>query len=133
MTLPAPRYFMIRVRRDGPLTPAKLWLCDHAPGEPDNKLDRGNLSIYPRAEIAGKEVDPELLFDRVFSHTDWQPAYAVSHWKFASTITETEYRYRVAHLTWAQQHRPGDPTGHARKPLDAAQMPLPNFERENRP
>ena len=63
----------------------------------------------------------------------WNAAYATSHWKFASTITETEYRYRVAHLTWAQRYRPDDPTGHARKPVDAAQMPLPNFERENRP
>lgn len=124
-------YFMLRVTRLGPLVPAKLYLCDHDPADENNKLDRGNLSIYPRAEIAGEEVDPDILQrDRLMSPTDWRPAYAVGHWKFANLISEAEYRYRMAHREWTARHRPSDPTLQPRRGVDPAQMPLPTFEEE---
>ena len=59
MKLPA--HFMMRARRNGPLVPARLWLCDFEPGSPENKLDRGRLSPYPRADLAGIEVPPEQV------------------------------------------------------------------------
>lgn len=122
MTVPHPSHFLMRVTRLGPLVPAKLWLDDAEPGEPSNKLDRGRLSIYPRAEIAGKEVPPEEVSDRLHWHE--------GHWKWCQPITADEYRYQVSRLTWAARHRPGDPTLAPRKPVDTAQMALPNFAQE---
>ena len=122
MSLPRPSHFLMRVTRLGPLVPAKLWLDDAEPGEPTNKLDRGRFSIYPRAEIAGKEVPPEQVSDRA--------AWPQGHWKYAQPITEVEYRYQVSRLGWAAKHRPGDPTLAPRKPVDTAQMALPSFDQE---
>lgn len=127
---PPPGYFMLRVRRDGPLVPARIWLCDHDPDFPDNKLDRGRLSVYPRAEIAGREVDPDRLFDRLMGRADWRPAHPTSHWKYAEPITAGEYQYRVAHLEWTRAHRPADPRGYASDPVKPAELPLGDFSRE---
>lgn len=121
-------HFMLRVTRLGPLVPARLWMDDAEPGAPENKLDRGNLSVYPRAEIAGKEVDPDILQrDRLMSPTDWRPAYAFGHWKYASVVSAAEYRYQIARIQWTAKHRPADPTAHPRKALEPAQMSLPTF------
>jgi hypothetical protein len=125
-------HFMLRVRRDGPLVCARIWLDDAEPDAPDNKLDRGRLSVYPRAVIAGEEVDPDILQrDRLMSPTDWHPAYAPGHWKYAQTISAAEYRFQAARREWAVKHRPDDPTTKAREPIKPAQLPLPSFEREN--
>lgn len=126
----APVYFLLRARRDGPLVPARLWLDDAEPGCPDNKLDRGRLSIYPRAEIAGREVEPERLFDRLMSSVDWRPAHAPTHWRFAQPIGAGEYQYRIAHLDWLRRHRPNDPRAHPNRALRSVDLPLPSFERE---
>lgn len=122
-------HFMLRVTRLGPLVCARIFLDDAEPGEPSNKLDRGNISVYPRAEIAGEEVDPDILQrDRLMSPTDWRPAYAPGHWKRAEPITAAEYAYQAARIDWAKRHRPDDPTAHPRKAIDPAQLPLPVFE-----
>lgn len=122
-------HFILRGVRHGPLVPARIWLCDHDPADAENKLDRGNLSVYPRAEIDGKDVDPDWLQrDRLMSPTDWRPAYAVGHWKYAQPISEAEYRYQIAHRDWRRQARPSDPTLDARARIEPAQLPLPVFE-----
>ncbi len=126
-----PRYFMLRLRRDGPLVPGRLRWLDHEPGEPDNKLDRGRLSIFPFVDIAGAEVPPEELFERLYSATDGRSAIAPSHWKYAAPVTEAEYRYQLSRLEWAKHHRPQDPTLRPRRAVDPAQIALPNFDREN--
>jgi hypothetical protein len=125
------RHFVLRAVRHGPLLPARLWWCDHDPADPENKLDRGRLSLYPRADVAGVEVPPEQLADRLFSMTDPRPAHPPTHWRFAKAISEAEYRWRLDSLRWAEQHRPDDPVLQPRKKLAAADLPLPDFEREN--
>lgn len=123
MPLPRPQYFLLRVKRLGPLVPARWWVCDHDPADPDNKLDRGRLSAYPRAEIAGVECEPETVSDRA--------AWGAPHWKYAQPITEVEYRYQVARLRWAGKHQPTDPGLAPKRPVAADRLVLPNFEREN--
>lgn len=145
-----PAHFILRARRDGPLVPARLHWCDTEPDEPDNRLDRGRLSPYPRADIAGVEVPPEQLLDRlgvwrrrgdiaalpheVLAALD-DPSQLtprpVGHWAYAQKIDEAEYRYQVDRLRWASAHRPDEPGLHPRRPIDPRQMPLPSFEREN--
>jgi hypothetical protein len=126
-----PVYFILRVRRDGPLLPARLWWCDTEPGVPDNKLDRGRFSIYPRAAIGGDEVDPELIFDRTMSHRDLRPGYPPRHWKYAQPISEERYRSEFDRLRWAERNRPAHPVLQPRRKVDPAQLPLPDFTREN--
>jgi hypothetical protein len=119
-----PRYFLLRLKRDGPLVPGRLRWLDHAPEDPpDNKLDRGNHSIVACADIAGAEVPPEELIERTW--------WASTHWKYTQPISEAEYGYQMQRLLWAERHRPDDPVLRPRRALDPAQIPLPNFDREN--
>jgi hypothetical protein len=125
-----PRDFALRVARYGPLVPARLWWCDHDPADPANKLDRGRLSLYPRADIAGVEVEPELLADRLFSMTDPTPAHPPTHWRYAAPCSEAEYRWRLDSLRWAEANQPNHPTLQPRKKLAAADVEVPDFSRE---
>jgi hypothetical protein len=125
------RHFLLRVTRYGPLVPARLFWCDHGPDDPpDNKLDRGRLSLYPRADIAGTEVPPEQLADRLFSLTDPRPAHPPTHWRFAKAISAEEYRWRFDALRWVEELRPDDPLLKTRRRLDAADVDVPDFSRE---
>jgi hypothetical protein len=119
-----PQHFLLRVVRGGPLVPARLRWLDHAPDDPDdNKLDRGRLSIVCCADVAGAEVPPEQLTERLYR--------GPGHWKYAEPITESEYRYQLQRLHWAARHRPQDPGLRPRRAVDPAQAPLPDFSREN--
>lgn len=126
------RHFMLRMARYGPLVPARLWLCDHEPDVPENKLDRGRLSLYPRADIAGTEVDPELLFDRMMSPTDWQPGNPVSHWRYAQPVTRAEYFFQLQRLRWAEKAQPAEPGLRPRAVVEPSQLPLPDFSQEQK-
>jgi hypothetical protein len=116
-------HFELRVVRDGPLVPARLWWCDHEPGVPENKLDRGMLSVFMRADIADAEVPPEQLIERT-----WATA---THWKYARQIPEADYRHLVERLRWAETNRPDEPGLKPRRAVGSAQIRLPNFDREN--
>lgn len=148
MKLPA--HFMLRAVRGGPLVPARLWLSDYEPEVPENKLDRGRLSPYPRADIAGVEVPPEQLLDRLgiwprrgdgtllpheaiaaLADPTQQTPRPIGHWAYAEPITKAEYDYQLLRLRWAQQHRPDDPALTPRQKIDSKQLPLPNFDREH--
>lgn len=125
-----PCYYLLRVKRDGPLVPARLQWLDHEPGVPENKLDRGRFSVYPAADIAGAEVDPELLFDRLFSHDDPRPGIAATHWKYPEPISEAMYRWHFERMRWAERNRPDDPVLRPRQRVDPGQIEI-NFDREH--
>jgi hypothetical protein len=119
-----PQYFMMRVRRGGPLVPARLRWLDHAPDDPeDNRLDRGRLSIVTCADVAGAEVPPEVVLERLH--------IAPGHWKWPEPISAAEYSYQRERLRWAARHQPNDPALRPRRALDPAEVPLPDFTREN--
>jgi hypothetical protein len=119
-----PQHFMLRRVRHGPLVPARLWWCDHDPAEPKNKLDRGRFSVYPRADIAGVEVDPLVIID-------WHLGVIHGHWRFPEPISEAEYHFQLKRLRWAETNRPNDPMLQASRPADPRQMALPSFTREH--
>ncbi len=122
-------HFLLRVTRLGPLVPARIRLLDHAPQDPpENTLDRGRLSWVLCADVAGDEIDPERMLDRLVSQDDWRPAISPGHWRYPQPISEPEYRFRVARRDWADRHQPTDPTLRPRQKIDPAQMPLPVFE-----
>lgn len=123
-------HFMLRATRLGPLVPAKVWMDDAEPGEPSNKLDRGNLSVYPRAAIGLAEVEPEWVIDRLWGKLDWRPGIREGHWRHPQPITEAEYNFQMARLRHAEKWRPDAAELAPRRAVRAAQMELPSFIRE---
>jgi hypothetical protein len=124
-------YYIVRERRDGPLVPARLQWLDHEPGEPANKLDRGCLSIFPHVDIAGVYVPPERLLERLFTASEGRRALAPRHWKYAMPVSEQEYRLRIDRIRWAERNAPDHPILKPNRPVEADNLPLPNFDREN--
>jgi hypothetical protein len=118
----APRYFVLRLRRDGPLLPGRLIEIDHEPGVRDNPRDRWPPTVMC-GDIAGNVVPPE----EITSRAHW-PA---GHWKYAQPITEAEYRWRFDRMRWAESNLPTDPTLRPRRRVDPRQVALPSFDREN--
>lgn len=120
-----PRHFLCRVVRFGPLVPARLRYINHEPGEPGNLREGSRWPVFILcADVAGTEVEPEWLEERL-----WAPA---GHWKHCSPITETEYRYQLARLRWAESASPSDPTLRPRRKVDPASVALPSFEKESK-
>jgi hypothetical protein len=142
------RHFLMRVARYGPIVPARLWWCDSEPGVPENKLDRGRLSLYPRADIGGVETDPDILLDRLGFRRrgdsgslpyEVLPALAdpkrltprpLGHWAYTKPISEAEYRWRFDALRRVEALRPDDPLLKTRRRLAAADVEVPDFSRE---
>lgn len=132
MTLPAPRHFLMRLVRGGPLVCARLRWLDHALEDPpENKLDRGRLSVFPVVDVAGEIVEPEVLFDRLYSSTDTRSAIAPGHWKFCQEISEAAYRGLFRKMRDAEAQRQADPVLRPRRRIDPRQIALPDFSREN--
>jgi len=141
-------HFLMRVARHGPLVPARLWWCDSEPGVPENRLDRGRLSLYPRADIAGVEADPDILLDRLGFRrrgdsgslpSEVLPALAdpkrlaprpLGHWAYTKPISEAEYRWRFDALRRTEERNPDDPRLKTRRRLAAADVEVPDFSRE---
>jgi hypothetical protein len=113
-----PAYYLMRVRRGGPLVPARLQYIDHEPGEPDNKRDRWPPEI-PFVDIAGEVRTPEELLERF--------GVIQGHWRTLEPITEAEYRFRLRHMRWAETHQPEHPTVRPRRKADPRTYPLPKF------
>jgi len=142
------RHFVLRVTRYGPLVPARLRWLDHEPGVPENRLDRGRLSLYPAVDIAAQEVDPDILLDRLgfrrrgdagsLPHEVLaalaRPARLaprpLGHWAYAAAISEAEYVWRFQALRQIEERRPDDPRLKTRRRLAAADVEVPDFSRE---
>jgi len=142
------RHFLLRVTRYGPLVPARLWWCNSEPGVPENRLDRGRLSLYPVVDIAGQEADPEILLDRLgfrrrgdsgslpyevlaaLAHPAELAPRPLGHWAYTKPISEAEYRWRFDALRRLEERNPDDPRLKTRRRLAAADVEVPDFSRE---
>lgn len=96
-------FWMMRARRNGPEVPASIGQIDHEPGDPENKLDTGPVFI---ASIGLRDVDP---FDV------W--------WRSKRPISEAEFRYQMARLTWARDYDPSQPELNPRRAVDLGALP----------
>lgn len=148
--MPPAQHFLLRMTRGGPLVPARLQWLDHEPGAPENKLDRGRVSIFPFVDIAGAEADPEILLDRIgvrkprgdagihayealtaLANPEGLMPRPLGHWAYAQPISQGEYELRFKRMRWAENNGPNDPVLKPRRKVDPGQLPLPNFDREN--
>jgi hypothetical protein len=123
---PEPGFWMMYVVRGGVLAPARIWICDHAPYEPENKRDRWPAS-HLAAEIAGRWVEVYDVWWRVCLRNSYP-----NHWKCAHPLipqdgltVEQEYEYQVALLDHAKKHEPDHPLARPYKPVTLARLPLP--------
>ena len=108
MNKPEPGLWAIRLRKGGVEVAARIFLCDHEPGHPGNKLDQPFMD----AEINGERVHPDRIW-----HTRGRP------------IDEAEYQYLLKVYEWARQHAPNDPAANPHQPVDWLTAPIPSFTR----
>ena len=103
ITRPAQGWWLLRLVRGGPLVPAciRYEATQHAPGEPDNPIERPGCLV---AYIAGQPVPLHDVWERKGQEIDGQ-----------------EYAYQLAVLLWRQQHEAADPLA----PFDPATAPAP--------
>lgn len=104
---PQPGLWMIRCCRHCPEVAARIWICDHEPGLPANKVDQP----YLQAQIGIDLVPPENVWLRR-----------------GREISHTEYDFQIATLKWLSRNRPTDPRIHYREPVAISAIPIPQFE-----
>lgn len=104
---PRPGFFIIKLHKRAPPVPARIYLCDHEPGEPDNKLDTGSILM---AEIAGRNADPLDVWCAAGGRRDMTPK-------------------ELAAVTWGRQYEAPDPRHNPHKAVDLAEQP-PLFPEE---
>jgi hypothetical protein len=91
----------------GALLPARIWLCDHEPGTPENKVDQP----YLQGQIG----------------LDLVPPIEVWHRRGLIEITAAEFEHQIEWLKWAERNAPNDPRFTYRKPVTLAAIPIPRF------
>lgn len=104
-----PGYWLIRLVKGGPRVAARIWWVETVvdPDFPENRMD-GTRSPFFAAEIDGAPAD--LI-------TVWMGRL--------QSISEQEYRFRVADSAWARQHKPDEPIANPRRRIDLMTAPLP--------
>jgi hypothetical protein len=108
-------YWLIQLGKNFPPIPARVWWCDHEPGNPENKLD---TPPYLAAEIAGEPVDPLDVYAAVERRPiDKRPLVPKE-----GLSVEQEYAYRVADLQHAQRWRPDDPLANPRRRVNLTRI-----------
>jgi hypothetical protein len=122
----APSYWLLYLRRGGPLVPARIFWADHEPGNEENKRDRWPTA-HLAGEIAGKWVDPREIWLRVLQR-ETEP----NHWKVARPLipkdgltAEQEYFYLVSEMSWLKENDVTHPLAKPYKPVVLRDLQLP--------
>jgi hypothetical protein len=123
---PEPGYWMMYVVRGGVTVPARIWWCNHEPGNEENALDRWPIPFLA-GEIGGKWLDPKEIWLRVLMRDS-----APNHWRCAQPMRpkeglteEEEYRHLMNDMAWLKKNEPGDPHAKPYKPVKLSTLPLP--------
>lgn len=97
---PQPGYFRLKLVKHGPWVPARIYWCDHEPGQPDNKLDSRR---YLAASIGDWEAD---IFEV---------------WERGTRTDEAEYLWHMEKRVWAKGSR--QPEANPHHPVDLSNLP----------
>jgi hypothetical protein len=107
-------YWLARVRvgpgKYGPLCPAAI-VIEHTTVDPSDEQNLMDRSPFYAAYLAGQVVSVWTLLQR--AHTE--PERFV---RLEQEIDEAEYRYRLAEMHWANEHRPDEPAGRPKRAVD---------------
>lgn len=144
-----PGFWMVRCCRLCPEVCARIWVCDHEPGLPENKLDQP----YWQGQLGLDLVPPDDVWEMVwFAEASPEEQRAMiapplsarapksrrlpalvtapmSKWKQerARRITEAEFAAQIRWLLWAEKHAPHRHEFNFRKPVDPTAVPIPRF------
>ncbi len=105
---PEPGLWAVRLRSRAVEVGARIFWCEHEPGEPGNLLEQPFLD----AEINGERVPPSRVWERR-----------------GRAITTAEYRWMIADRKWAAAHAPHEPAATPHQPVDWLTAPIPSFDR----
>lgn len=110
-------YWLIRLRKGAPLVPARTYLTNAEPGNPENILDRFPLP-YLAGEIMGEVADP---LD-IFAAPERRPLRPLIIKGVHLSIAE-HYGFLVADAQHAAQYRKDDPLAQPLKKVDLTKSP----------
>lgn len=150
---PRPGYWSVRIVRNGPMVPARIWLAhtteDPETGEPMDRSPHLAAQIGLEFVPVGKlwvmlefvEASPEqreLLANPPLSSRAprngrapafrWAPMAKWRQQERARRITVGEYEAELRWLSWAASNRPDAPELHPRKRIDPRVAPIPRFQ-----
>jgi uncharacterized caspase-like protein len=146
-----PGFWMVRCCRHCPEVAARIFLADHEPGLPENKIDQP----YWQGQLGLDLVDPARIWQMVWfceaspeekarladpplsdraPRSRRLPALTtapLAKWKQerARRIVEFTFDAQIAWLRWAEKNAPNHPEFIYRKPVDPAAVPIPQFSR----
>lgn len=106
-----PGYFMVRLGPKHPRVPARIYLCDHEPGNPDNKIETPFLA----GEFVGEFIDPVVIWSNRYR----EPLLPRDGLK----TVEAEYAFLVAEAAWAKEWSKDDPVANPRRKVDLTAIP----------
>src|SRR5690242_14443850 len=144
-----PGFWMVRCCMRCPPVAARIWLCQHEPGEPENLVEmpylQGQLGLdltdpaqiwemvafceatpAERARLTDPPLSERAPRGNRSAALQWAP---IAKWKRdrARRIIAAEYDRQITWLRWAERHQPAHPEFNFRKPVELAQLPLPRF------
>jgi hypothetical protein len=144
-----PGFWMVRCCRHCPEVAARIWLCDHEPGDPENTVDQPywqgqiGLDLVPPADVWKMlefcEAEPEEQRQMAdpgevarAPRSGRRPALTTAPmalWKQqrARRISAAEFEAQIRWLRWAETNAPNRPEFTYRKPVDLAAVPIPRF------
>ena len=103
---PVPGYWLVYPRRGARHVPARIWWCDHEPGNPENLLDRWPVPFLA-AEIGARWCEVWEVWDRVMLASE-NP----QHWRAAVPLVgmegltaAEEYDHRMAMLDHGERNK----------------------------
>lgn len=135
----------MRLGRNMPLIPARIWWCSHEPDEPSNEVDQPflqgqlGLDLADPAQIWAmlefceaspteqrRMADPAISAPVGNRRGAFQTA-PMSRWKQerARRITAAEFAYQIADLLWTREHASGEPKNEPRTAIDLMRAPTP--------
>lgn len=106
---PQAGHWLVRCCRRCPEVAARIWLCDHEAGMPDNPVDQP----YLQGQIGLDLVPPEEVW-----HRRGHP------------ISEAEFHHQIAWLGWAERNEPDHPSFTYRQPVNIQAVPVPRWSQE---
>ena len=100
---PEPGFYRMRLVKDGPWVPARIWIED---GERDPETGELMSDEILRAKTGDQEADIDDIWGRL------------------QVIPEAEYDYLLARGRWAAKHEPQSPEANPRRPIQSRDIPV---------
>lgn len=116
---PQAGFYTMRLTRGGVRVPVRIWFGP--PVIDGEELDRspdwrceidGRADTWERDDATGYRCRVAIHIDRAWPYAAREP------------ISESEYRFLVAHSFWAREHAPDHPKAQPRKSIDFNTIPL---------